>query len=549
MSEAGEAARLQWYENTYQQLLTDFTYEQLSTDDKLSFDVFVEQVQQARLLYKYRHQHYIFTQMEGIQVTLPNFLIATHSVDNAAEMEAYIQRIYGISSALEQLLERAQINAKHGTRVPRFTYQEVITQCRNVIDGAPFNENATSSPLWADAKRKLLALQQYALSPQQALALEQQVHEALTTALLPAYQKIIAWLEQDIKNSAEVAQGVSQLEKGNAFYHAMLRIQNTTAMTADEIHQVGLAEIMRIREDMQHIMQQVGFSGSLAEFFHYVKHDSNDRRFFYPDNDSGRQAYLTDSQAFLDRIQDKLPLYFGTLPKASLVVKRVEAFREQPGMAQHYYAGAADGSRPGVYYAHLSDMTAMPKVEMEAIAYHEGNPGHHMQMMIAQERSDVPLFRRHASFNGFSEGWAVYTELLAKDMDAYQDPYSDFGRLVTQMWRAVRLVADTGIHSKGLTEAQAVAFFHEHAPRSKASIEAEVRRYFVWPGQATSYMVGMLKILALREHAKQQWGDQFDISAFHDLVLGGGAIPLNLLERNIEQWITQQHRVSPLAGQ
>ena len=227
------------------------------------------------------------------------------------------------------------------------------------------------------------------------------------------------------------------------------------------------------------------------------------------------------------------------LPKAELVVKRVEAFREQDGAAQHYQTGSTDGSRPGVYYAHLSDMNSMPKFDMESVAYHEGIPGHHLQLSIQRELEGVPEFRKLAGFTSYSEGWGLYAELLAKEMGGYQDPYKDFGRLNAEIWRAVRLVVDTGIHAKGWTEQQAVDYFTENSSISAGQIRAEVRRYIVMPGQATSYKIGMLKILELRERARSELGDQFDIREFHDTVLGGGALPLSILERVVDEWIAK----------
>lgn len=310
----------------------------------------------------------------------------------------------------------------------------------------------------------------------------------------------------------------------------------TTGLKADEIHELGLAEVARLRKEMIALMKKTGFEGDLPDFFKFIK---TDEQFFYPNDDSGRQGYLDDSTRYLEYIDSKLPEYFGILPKADLVVKRVEAFREQPGAAQHYYPGSPDGSRPGVYYAHLSDMKSMPKNEMEAIAYHEGNPGHHMQISIAQELTGVPKFRTQASFTAYIEGWALYSELLAKEMGAYENDYSDFGRLVTEMWRAIRLVVDSGIHAKGWTEEQAMQFFRDNSPVVEGQIQSEVRRYFVWPGQATAYKVGMLKIMELRAKAEQALGDKFDIKGFHDTVLGGGAVPLNVLERMVDNWIEQ----------
>jgi len=221
-------------------------------------------------------------------------------------------------------------------------------------------------------------------------------------------------------------------------------------------------------------------------------------------------------------------------------VKRVEAFREQPGAAQHYVRSTPDGSRPGVYYAHLSDMSAMPKHQLEAVAYHEGNPGHHLQTAIAQEATGVPMFRTQLGYTAYSEGWALYAELLAKEMGAYEDPYSDFGRLSTELWRAIRLVVDTGIHSQRWSEEQAVAYFIDNSPSAEGAIRSEIRRYIVWPGQATAYKIGMGKILELRSAAQAELGEAFDIRGFHDTVLGGGALPLSILERRVAAWVAAQ---------
>ncbi|MEM1263951.1 MAG: DUF885 domain-containing protein, partial [Pseudomonadota bacterium] len=305
-------------------------------------------------------------------------------------------------------------------------------------------------------------------------------------------------------------------------------------MTADEVHQLGLDEVARIRQEMVTLKEKVGFEGDLGDFFTFIREDE---QFYFPNTDEGRQAYIDEAEAKLEFINAKLPDYFGLLPKADLVVKRVEPFREQDGAAQHYYPGTPDGSRPGIYYAHLSDMSAMPINQLEVIAYHEGNPGHHMQLSIAQELESVPTFRTQAGFTAYIEGWGLYSELLAKEMGAYDDVYADFGRLTTEMWRAVRLVVDTGLHAKGWTEQQAIDFFVANTPEPLESIRSEVRRYIVMPGQATAYKVGMLKILALRAKAEAALGEKFDIRAFHDTVLGGGALPLAILERRIDTWI------------
>ena len=248
--------------------------------------------------------------------------------------------------------------------------------------------------------------------------------------------------------------------------------------------------------------------------------------------------YIDRAEMHINELTERLPEFFGQLPKAPLVVRRVEAFREQDGAAQHYQSGTPDGSRPGVYYAHLSDMTAMPIPPLEAIAYHEGNPGHHMQVSIAQETEGVPKFRAYGEYiPAFGEGWGLYSEALAKEMGGYEDPYSDFGRLQSEMWRAIRLVVDTGIHAKGWTEDEAVQYCLENSPNPETVARSEVRRYFVLPGQATSYKIGMIRIQELREKARQELGENFDVRGFHDTVLGSGDVPLPILEKQVDNWI------------
>jgi uncharacterized protein (DUF885 family) len=288
---------------------------------------------------------------------------------------------------------------------------------------------------------------------------------------------------------------------------------------------------------MEAIKTQVGFAGSLDEFFQFMR---TNPQFILPNTDAGRAQYIKAAEDYLSAMTAKLPEFFGLLPKGQLVVKRVEAFREQPGGAQHYRRGSVDGTRPGTFYAHLSDMNAMPTFQLEAIAYHEGNPGHHLQGTIAQELTGLPKFRTQYGYAAYSEGWALYTELLGKEMGFYTDPYSDFGRLSTEIWRAVRLVVDTGLHAKGWSEEQAVQYFLANSASAEGAVRSEIRRYIVNPGQATAYKIGMQKILDLRAEAKATLGERFDIRAFHDVVLGGGGVPLPVLEQRVRSWVKAQ---------
>jgi uncharacterized protein (DUF885 family) len=537
-TEAAGEAQLKWQAQSVEELKSQFDYDKLTEDAKISYDIWVYQYEAAKAQQPYQRRTYVFTQMLGAHANLPNFLINFHRVDDASDMDAYIKRIGGLSTAISQLLERAKIHANEGVRPPYFAYEGIIEQSSNILRGNPFEESVDDSPLFADAKKEIKGLLEAdKIDSVQARTLEEQAKNALLEHLKPSYENLITWFTQDFANVPKQATGVGALPNGEAYYNAALLARTTTNLTANEIHDIGVSEVKRILGLMDGIRQTVEFKGSLQEFFAYIKSDVKNEQFYFPDTDEGRQGYLDDSAAYLDYIKGKLPEYFGLLPKADLVVKRVEAFRERPGAAQHYNAGTPDGSRPGVYYAHLSDMTSMPKNEMEAIAYHEGNPGHHMQISIAQELEGVPKFRTQAFFNSYIEGWALYSELLAKEMGAYNNPYSDFGRLVTEMWRAIRLVVDTGIHAKGWTEEQAIAYFKENSPIAEGQILSEVRRYFVWPGQATSYKIGMLKILELRAKAQQELGDKFDIRGFHDTILGGGSVPLDVLERMVNNWI------------
>jgi len=532
--------QLNWKRESVAEMRANFDYEQLNADAKISYDLWEYQLAAAEAASQFRLNGYVFEQMNAIHSFFPQLLIAFHTVEDADDMQAYVSRIEATEVALDQLITLSQEAAAAGVRPPRFAFESVIDSASQIISGAPFNEGEDSA-IWADAQQKIATLQETEIINQaQADALKNATRVALLDHWQPAYQRLIAWQQEDIVNTSETSQGVAALPDGEAYYNERLANQTTTNLTADEIHQIGLNEVARLKAEMEVIKNNVGFEGELKAFFAMLRDSKDDQRHYYPDTDEGRQAYIDDATAAIENIKIKLASYFGLLPKADLEVRRVEPFREQPGAAQHYFPGTPDGSRPGIYYAHLSDMTAMPKGELEVIAYHEGLPGHHMQIAIQQELENVPTFRTQAGFTAYSEGWGLYSELLAKEMEGtYTDPYSDFGRLGSEIWRAIRLVLDTGLHAKGWTEEQAVQYFLDNSAITEAQARSEVQRYMVLPGQATSYKIGMLKILELREKAEQALGDKFDIRGFHDAVLGGGAVPLSVLEAMIDQWIAE----------
>jgi len=537
-SMAGADAQLEWARAAVAEMQREFDYEQLDAETKTSWDIWMYQYEQSERAVQFRNNGLTFEQMNGAQSFLPTFLISFHLVEEAADVEALISRIRESARALDQLLVTAQESAQLGVITPGFALDGVIQQSRNVISGVPFTEGEDSA-LWSDAKTDVQALVTAgALDQLRADELLEQARVALMEDFGPAYERVIAWAEAEKFKVPEVSTGLVSQPNGLAYYNYLLETQTTTSLTADEIHQIGLTDVARLRSEMEAVKELAGFSGTLQEFFVMLRETRDDERFYYPNDDTGRQGYIDDATAAIENIKAQLPNYFRTLPQADLVVRRVEAFREQDGAAQHYYPGTPDGSRPGVYYAHLSDMNAMPKSEMEVIAYHEGLPGHHMQISIAQELQGIPMFRTQAGFTAYSEGWGLYSEYLASEMpDTYVDPYSKFGRLMSEMWRAIRLVVDTGLHAKGWTEQEAVDYFAANSSVPLTAIRSEVQRYIVMPGQATSYKIGMNKFLELRAHAREELGDDFDIRDFHDTVLLGGAMPLALLERRVMQWI------------
>ena len=523
-----------------EELKSTFNYDQLSPADKDSYDLWIFQYDRAAKGVEFRDNGLVFDQMSGVHSFVPTFLMQFHSVDEEADARAYVSRITEAARALRELLAQARDKAGKGVHAPKFAYDAVAAESQKIISGAPFSDGP-DSPILADFKADVQKLVDTGkTTPETAAQLVSEAEAALTGDFQTVYKDIIAFAQEDTANSPDPAgpQGISTQPNGAAFYDFMLSQMTTTDMTADEIHNLGLSEVDRIHGEMEAIKQQVGFEGTLNEFFASIRDAKDDPRHYYPDTDEGREAYIADATAAIEKIKAVLPEYFGLLPKADLVVKRVEPFREQPGAAQHYYPGTPDGTRPGVYYAHLSDMKAMPKGELEVIAYHEGLPGHHMQISIAQELTGVPKFRTQAGFTAYSEGWGLYSEKLAKEMPGtYEDPYSDFGRLGSEIWRAIRLVVDTGLHSKGWTEEQAVQFFLDNSAITEAQARSEVQRYIVMPGQATAYKVGMIEIQQMRAKAEAELGDKFDIRAFHDTILGGGALPLPMLQKKVDRWI------------
>lgn len=542
-TEAAMDARLAWRQESVKDMKAKFSPDTLSEDARLSYEIWEMELGRAERSNEFRRHRYLLGR-NGPHTGLINFIINQHRVDEKSDMDAYVSRVAALGTALDQTLERAKLAAADGIRMPGFAYDQTTSEIARVLTGAPFDTGA-DSPLFADGKAKIAALVTGGkLTAEEATAMTEQLRAAMVDKMKPAYDRVSAWVAEDKVNASATPQGAGSLPNGEAYYNAMLSLMTTTEMTADEIHQLGLSEVTRIHAEMEKVKEQAGFKGTLQEFFAFMR---TDKQFYLPNNDAGAQEYVDRATKHIEEMKLALPQYFGRLPKADLIVKRVEPYREEPGGAQHYQSGTPDGSRPGIYYAHLSDMNAMPTYMLEDIAYHEGLPGHHMQISIQQEleaetdpAKRLPKFRTQYGYTAYSEGWGLYSEALSKEMGFLKDPYSHYGQLSGEIWRAIRLVVDTGIHSKGWSEEQAVKYFTENSSIAEGAIASEVRRYITTAGQATAYKIGMIKLQQMRDKARAELGDKFSYPAFHDQILGGGALPLPVLEKKIDRWIEAQ---------
>ena len=545
MSEAAQLEQLRRKGESVKEMKAMFSFSELTDEAKLSYDLWEHQYESMLAGKPFMRSGYVFHQMNGTHSFFPTLMMNYHRVTTEQDMQDYVSRLSAIGEAMNELTGQAKLAAEEGVRPPRFAYETVMKESQSIISGIPFDGSDKDSMLWADAKTKTATLVEAGtITQQQGDAILDAARAALVNHFAPGYQNLITFMSNDISNTSETATGVHALPDGAAYYEYRLKSITTTNMTAEDIHQLGLSEVTRIRGEMEAIKEREGFTGSLQDYFAMIRDSKDDEKYYYDNTDEGRQAYIDDATAAIENLKAVLPDFFGILPKADLVVKRVEAFREQDGAPQHYFSGTPDGSQPGIYYAHLSDMKAMPKNELEVIAYHEGLPGHHMQISIAQELEGIPKFRTQAGSTAYSEGWALYTEALAKEMpNTYVTLGSEFGRLGSEIWRAIRLVVDTGMHHKKWSQQKAIDFFAENSPAPMQTIETEIRRYLVIPGQATAYKIGMIDIQRLRKLSQDELGDKFDIRAFHDTVLGGGALPLSMLERQVKNWIadTKSH--------
>lgn len=512
----------------------NFDFDALDRDASVSWRVF-EYLQETGIRqFEFRDQTYVFTQMFGPHTGLPSTLIGQHRVENVDHAEAYIARLNGIGPVLDTLIARADARAEAGVIPPRFAFEYLIGNTGAVVTGAPFDDSEAVSPLLADFTAKVEALD---LDDDAKADLIARGTTALTDVVGPAYGRLIAMFERHEAMTDE-RDGAWKLPRGEAYYQSQLAAFTTLPdLSPQEVHDTGLAEIERIHGEMRGIMEQVGFEGSLQDFFEFMR---TDEQFYYPSTPEGRARYIAEVSDVFDRVRGIIPDYFDTVPQGEMIVREVEAYRAAGSPTAFYNTGSLDGARPGIYYANTLNMRNLPVYQMETLAYHEGIPGHHFQLTLAQEQEGTPMFQRFLYLSAFGEGWALYAESLGKDMGMFDDPYQDFGRLAYELWRAGRLVVDTGIHSLQWSREDAIDYLRANTSFTEEEITREVERYIVWPGQATSYKTGQMRIRQLRDFAQAELGDAFDYGEFHDVVLTNGSLPLAVLTALVNDYVDEK---------
>ncbi|MEZ5938855.1 MAG: DUF885 domain-containing protein [Hyphomonadaceae bacterium] len=532
---------LKWRRDSVAEMKRRFVRDSLTPSGQLNYDIWALELERAEKSARYRNQDYVFGFNRPPHTAIPNFLINYHRVDTMDDMDAYVERLGQVARALDQSVAWAQNAAGDGIRMPRFQYERVISESRRLISGAPFEVGA-DSPLWADANKKIDGLVQAGtITDDDAADVRESVRLAMMERMKPGYERLIAWAEGDIDQSPSGRVGALTLPEGLDWYQAALNLHTTTQLTSKEVHELGLSEVERIHAEMEELAKDAGFA-TARDFL--ADRDAR-KDLVLPATDEGRAEYLRIANDEVAKARASLPQWFGELPAYPAVVRREPSFSEVPGGAAHASRATPDGSKPGEVFVHLLTPTGFLKTEITDLMCHEAIPGHLMQGDIMVRQKGVPQFRTAYAYAAFNEGWALYAEGLCKEMGMYPDAWSDYARLDGELWRAVRLVVDTGLHAMGWTEEEAVRYAKENTTEDDSKIRAEVRRYLTYPGQACSYKIGQLTILRLRKEAEEVLGDRFDIKGFNDAVIESGSLPLPILEARIADWVERQ---APDAG-
>jgi uncharacterized protein (DUF885 family) len=489
-----------------------------SEEDKLNQQLMVRQLQDSLKAHDLKIDEMPLEQMSGVHLRLAGF-VSSIPFNSTKEYDDYLARLKTVPKLFDQVTDVARQGMKDGMMPPKYLLEKVVVQIDSIAKPAGM-DSVFAEPL-KHFPKSVSAADQKRLHDAILAAIDQQVR--------PAYQKLGQFVAKDYAPHGRTEPGVWQLPNGDAIYRFQAEQMTTTKETPERIHEIGLSEVKRIEDEMTAIAKSQGFK-DLASFRESLKTNPKTHA-------TSREDILNRYRTYIADMQPELPKLFGLLPKTQVQVVPVEAFREKEAAAAEYQQGTPDGSRPGKVFVNTGDFANRSVLTIESTAYHEGVPGHHMQISIAQTLPGLPPFRQQAGYNAYIEGWALYAERLGKDIGFYKDPLSDYGRLVDELLRADRLVLDTGVHYKHWSRQQMVDFFHQHSSEDEPDVQAETDRYITWPGQALAYKMGQLKILELRERAKKELGDKFDIRSFHDEILGGGALPLDVLEARTDAWI------------
>lgn len=499
-------------------------------DRALSYDVLEWFLADQSEGNRWPYHGYPVNQLGGIQSGLPEFMINTHHLESKKEAEQYIARVGQFGRVFDQVLEDLAHREELGIVPPRFVIDHVLTEMRGLIAPAP-----AEMVLHTHFTGKLAEMED--VDEAAAAALSGRLEDEIRDTVVPAYERLIAFFERQ-RAVATDDDGVWKLPDGKAFYDWTLRHHTTTNLSAEEIHRLGLDEVERLQAEMRAILAAEGYpTDDLAATMNGL---NEEERFLYPDEDAGREQVMVDFQAIIDEIDQGLGGLFDVRPESGVRVERVPEFRQATAPGAYYDAPPFDGSKPGTFYINLRDVKEIPRFGMRTLAYHEAIPGHHFQIAVAQELEGVPFFRKVIPFTAFVEGWALYAEQLAAEHGFQDDPYDRLGYLTAQLFRAVRLVVDTGIHAERWTRQEAIDYMLANTGMPAGDVVAEIERYIVNPGQACAYKVGQLEILALRRRAQEALGDDFDLAGFHDVVLTHGAVPLAILGQLVDRWIAER---------
>ncbi len=515
-------------EKTKRDLATLRSYgrENQSASQLMSTDILAWFLDDAIRGEPWRYHNFPVNQMGGVQSSLPSFMADTHMILSAQDAEYYLARLALFPWKFDRVLEGLRVREEKGIIPPHFVTERVLDEMRGFV-GVDARENI----LYTSFDERLEKVE--SIGEEERARFLMDADAAIRSNVYPAYQDLIDYFVE-LEPKFTENNGAWALPDGDAFYTYQLRNNTTTDLTPEEVHRIGLSEVARIEGEMQSIFARVG--RDVANPLEALQQISEEPEFLYANTDAGREEALAEYRRIIVEATPFLGETFDVVPRAPVEVRRIPEFKEKTS-ASHYNQPAMDGSRPGIFFARLYDMGEVQKFGMRTLVYHEAVPGHHFQIALAQEMQGVPTFRKLIPFTAYVEGWALYAEYLAREYRFYDDPYSDLGQLQSEMFRAVRLVVDTGIHYKRWTREQAIAYMMEKTGMAESDVTSEIERYFVWPGQACAYKIGQMKILELRERARTELGDSFDVKAFHNVVLLSGAVPLEILESIVEDFV------------